>query len=523
MSDLNQVVTSLEEWQAAMDRYLSGGGDLDDTVTALERWKIDMDAYLKSQQPPAGTMPAHRMGVHWIPGSNRRADHDYMRALRPGVLKIVSLDKTRIMEAYSYVDSADKSVLVLRDHPLSEQKDDMTRDPYGTGIRHAREWVAKLEGPLSFLDHRHIAVCGINEPFVRSDSEEVIAAAYTDAFLRELTANGVRGLALNLSVGWPRNLGPGLPPYWDNFSDLEDVINRGNHFLCVHEYWRNDPDDSWFEDESGFIWGWYAHRHWACPMSVPVIIGECGLTKNVAGQPAPGQNDGWIGNVSPETYAEQLWRYADKCHPNVLGVMPFTTDMASEDWQYDDTLPAHNQILARKHNTIWPSPWPVPTDAPDPTPESDPDLLILPDFAGKITGFYGQIYSGPRSHEGLDISKVVGVPVYAPADGIVAYSDTDPAYGEYVRTYHEQLDVCFFFAHLSRRVVGYRQEIKQGDLLGYTGNTGNSTGPHLHLEVRAMTPDGAYKPAWSHHSRARNDPLGFLTGWLAAGKRVEYK
>lgn len=498
---LESDLTKLEAWQSAMTEYMLGVIDV--------------------------TMPHHRMGVHWIPASNRAADHAYMSALRPGVLKIVSLDANRIREASNYLDPASASVLVLRDHPLSEQHADMNRDPVGTGQRHAIEWAAKLNGYLSFLPKKRIAVCGINEPYVRTAAEEEIAFRYTMAFLQELTKLGIRGLALNLSVGWPRNTGPDTIPRWEPFLPLEPVIVAGNHFLCLHEYWRNDPDDSWYQAPDGRKWGWTAHRHHACPMSVPIIIGECGMSKRVNGQPAPNQPVGWVGNIPPATYAEQLWRYEAKCHPNVLGIMPFTTDSASVDWKDKDTITAHNDILARKHPHAWPVDWPVEvTDPEPPSPEpGDPTVLILPSPA-KVTGFYGQLYTNSAgakyAHEGLDLSRVEGRPIYAPADGVVAWSDWDNAYGNYVRTYHPDFGVCFFFAHLSERMVQRGATLKAGQQIGKTGNTGNSTGPHLHVEVRAMTEAGAYKAGWSAHGNARNDVLSFITGWLAAGNTVDY-
>lgn len=519
------------------------GAPLDATIARLEAWQPQMAAYLDSYAPPIDQppidpppttgFPSHRMGVHWIPGSNRAGDHAYMRGLGAGAIKAVTLDINRLNEAQSYLDRSPRSVLVIRDHPLSEQKADMVADPVGTGKRHAREWLDKLQaGRFNGIDMSRAAVCGINEPFVHNAEQERGVVAYTMAFLEDLRSYGLRGLALNLSVGWPRNSDTATvkntKPLWDNFLPLEDVINRGNHFLCLHEYWRNDPDDSWYEAPNGEKWGWHAHRHWACPMSVPIIIGECGLTKEVGGKPAPGQSVGWIGNVSPETYAEQLWRYADKCHPNVFAVMPFTTDMASADWAMDDTAMAHEAILARKHATTWPTPWPVPVTPLPPIepPEEEVKTIVWPKM-DRISGHYGDIYTnkfGTYAHEGLDISRVTGTPIFAPYDGIVAWSDVEPtSYGEYVRTYHPELKICAFYGHLSERLVKTGNSVRRGQLLGYTGDTGNSSAPHLHFEIRKMTDSGRYMPNYSAHGNARVDPLGFLAGWLAAGNLVEYK
>lgn len=526
-------IDKLEDWQDDMIPWLAAmdGGELD----KLEAWQRAMVPFLASlDQPPAptGKLPLHRMGVHWIPGSNRSTDHAYMQTLRPGVLKVVSLDPNRIKEAMSYLDPSPYSVLVVRDHPLSEQKSDMVADPVGTGKRHAREWRDKFAtgGRLAGIDTRRIVVCGINEPFVQNVQQEQGVFAYTKAFLQDLATYGLRGLALNLSVGWPRNADTATvkntKPIWGEFLGLESVILAGNHILGLHEYWRNDPDESWYEAPSGEKWGWNAHRHWACPLACPIVIGECGMTKEVAGKPSPGQSVGWIGNVSAPVYAEQLHRYADKCHPNVLGVMPFTTDMESADWAMDDTAGAHADILARKHNYAWPALWPVPKGDPTPEPEDEVLTIIWPKM-DKVTGFYGQLYTtdagAKYAHEGLDISRATGTPVYAPFAGVVAFAGVDASYGNYCRVFHPRLKICTFFAHLSELRVQNGNSIVPGQLLGYTGNTGNSSGPHLHFEVRKMTDDGVYQPNWSAHTNARVDPLGFLSGWLAAGNAVEYR
>lgn len=513
-----------------------------DTLTKLETWQVQMDAYLANLPPPVtpptGTLPAHRMGVHWIPSSNRQSDHAYFQALRPGVLKVVSLDPNRIREAMSYLDPSPYSVLVVRDHPLSEQKSDMVADPVGTGKRHAREWRDKFAGGgrLAGIDTKRIVVCGINEPFVHNVQQEQGVFLYTKAFLEDLKTYGLRGLALNLSVGWPRNADTdtvkNTKPIWDTFLPLEPIILAGNHILGLHDYWRNDPDESWYQAPNGEKWGWTSHRHWACPMSVPIIIGECGLTKEVGGSPAPGKSVGWIGNVSAPQYAEMLWRFADKCHPNVLGIMPFTTDMASADWAMDDTAGAHADILARKHNYAWPAVWPVQKGVPPVEPPVEPPIgddmetIIFPRM-DRITGYFASLYTnssgGKYAHDGLDISRVTGTPIYSPYAGVVAYSSTDSMLGDYIRVYAPKLKTCFLFAHLSQRRVQTGNSLVAGQLLGYTGSSGNSSGPHLHFEARQMTEHGAYMPGVSAFGNSRVDPLGWLAGWLAAGNKVEYR
>lgn len=86
-------------------------------------------------------------------------------------------------------------------------------------------------------------------------------------------------------------------------------------------------------------------------------------------------------------------------------------------------------------------------------------------------------------HEGLDLRGTVGTPVYAPADGVVAFAGPLIVRGNAVILRHGW-GVCSGYWHLSAVAVQPGQRVKAGDLLGYVGNTGLSTGAHLHWEIR---------------------------------------
>lgn len=457
--------------------------------------------------------PNHRMGVHWIPVHQRTADEEYFKALGPSAIKIINPDIEQIRRCLSYIHP--NGVVVLRDHPLSEQKGDMQRDPVNTGIRHADEWEEELNTKFAGVDRGRLVVCGINEPFVRNDDEEHIVTEYTRAFLLRATQKNVRVLALNLSVGWPRNLGPGLPPRWDPFLSLERLILDNNGFLGVHEYWYDQPENGW---------GWLAGRVTSCPMTVPIIVGECGIDKLVDGERwrnegQPGR--GWISGTSPADYAAQLWRYADRLSQNVFAIMPFTTDWGSHDWDSMDTAGAQQDILRLKHDEPFPDHYPV---NPNPVgPVIRPPVLVEPPTVPTASGRAFKLlwpamdrittyFAG--DHSGIDIAVPTGTVLRALWDGIVAWSDVDDptlgngGYGNYIRIYHPDLGFDSFVGHLSERRVSNGQIVQRGDIIGLSGSTGNSTGPHVHLEIR-MKEDNSLndRQGCSAYHRAQVDPL----------------
>jgi murein DD-endopeptidase MepM/ murein hydrolase activator NlpD len=91
--------------------------------------------------------------------------------------------------------------------------------------------------------------------------------------------------------------------------------------------------------------------------------------------------------------------------------------------------------------------------------------------------------SGRRDfHKGLDISARTGTPILAPAKGTVSFVGRDGAYGNIVHVQHGA-GISTRFAHMQRSVVKDGQVVRRGMILGYVGNTGRSTGPHLHYEV----------------------------------------
>ena len=93
------------------------------------------------------------------------------------------------------------------------------------------------------------------------------------------------------------------------------------------------------------------------------------------------------------------------------------------------------------------------------------------------------IYGTQKLHEGMDFSAPIGTEVYATGNGTVVKADWDGSYGNLITIDHGY-NYTTRYAHLSEILVKNGQRVKRGDLIGRIGNTGKSTGPHLHYEVR---------------------------------------
>jgi murein DD-endopeptidase MepM/ murein hydrolase activator NlpD len=114
------------------------------------------------------------------------------------------------------------------------------------------------------------------------------------------------------------------------------------------------------------------------------------------------------------------------------------------------------------------------------TPSIAPVRGILTDgFGGRSDPFTGE----PGTHNAIDISSAIGQAVRAPADGIVVKSEWANGYGNVVYISHGY-GYSTRYGHLKNFAVRPGQRIKRGDVIGYVGSTGRSTGPHLHYEVR---------------------------------------
>ena len=115
-------------------------------------------------------------------------------------------------------------------------------------------------------------------------------------------------------------------------------------------------------------------------------------------------------------------------------------------------------------------------------------ILKTPLDGARISSNFGMrkhpISGFNKMHKGVDFAAPTGTPVYAGGNGVIEYVGRNGGYGKYIRIRHNN-GYKTAYAHLSNYKKGISKgvRINQGDIIGYVGNTGNSTGPHLHYEI----------------------------------------
>lgn len=113
-------------------------------------------------------------------------------------------------------------------------------------------------------------------------------------------------------------------------------------------------------------------------------------------------------------------------------------------------------------------------------------LMRTPVDGARLTSGFGMrfhpLLAYSRMHQGVDFGAPSGSPIMAAASGTVAYAAPHGGHGNYVMLKHNK-DLSTGYAHMSRFAVRPGQQVSQGQVIGYVGSTGLSTGPHLHYEV----------------------------------------
>lgn len=124
--------------------------------------------------------------------------------------------------------------------------------------------------------------------------------------------------------------------------------------------------------------------------------------------------------------------------------------------------------------------------------ESNTNTNWIMPVTGRISSYYGKrtapTAGASDNHSGIDIAVPIGTPVKAIADGVVyAINLNSTGYGKAVFINHGKVNgkvITSEYGHISRAATTVSQKVKQGQIIAYSGNTGVSTGPHLHLTIR---------------------------------------
>lgn len=112
---------------------------------------------------------------------------------------------------------------------------------------------------------------------------------------------------------------------------------------------------------------------------------------------------------------------------------------------------------------------------------------LRPLASSALTSGFGvrrpSVFGGTRAHLGVDLAAPTGTPIMATSDGVVSEANWRGGYGLFVALEHGG-GIETRYGHMSRLNVYGGQQVRKGDVIGFVGSTGRSTGPHLHYEVR---------------------------------------
>ena len=115
-------------------------------------------------------------------------------------------------------------------------------------------------------------------------------------------------------------------------------------------------------------------------------------------------------------------------------------------------------------------------------------LMRTPIDGARLSSAFGKrrhpVLGYSMMHRGVDFAAPAGTPIYAAGQGSIVYAGRKGAYGNYIRLRHNRL-YATAYAHMRRfaRGMAKGRRVKQGQVIGYVGSTGRSTGPHLHYEI----------------------------------------
>lgn len=453
----------------------------------------------------------HRMGIHWMrhhPDNN--VDLAHMRRMEYKSFTVFEEIWSNAEFCRLLLENVGPdTIFLLRDHPLSEEKQAVISDPAGFGVAHGLSWAKKWKEGKIHLPQERVYHLGVNE--LDTNQYQRQNDIYTTNFAQTLASAGLLAGGWSFGVGHPStvNLDPKQKPDWSYYRKSAETLKRLNGIAVIHEYWM--PGD--------YNWGNWAGRYAEhCPFDVPYVVTESLYDSGVAGKfPSRGYKD-YVDLANPNEVNIMLAEYNGymsrlSTDPRFHSAQMYTYDFA-HPWDSFDIRPIAHRIelfpwtLASEQEQTR-----IPIVIKDKSGAVEPasGKLIYPFTRGILTQRFGEnpaeyAQFGLPGHNGVDFGMNLGEAVLAIADGVVEWTGTDEDYGNYVRVFHAALSFHSFYAHLDEIDVHKGEPVRQGRVLGTAGSTGNSTGPHLHLEIRLAHPDGSYKEGTFGYGKGRVDP-----------------
>jgi murein DD-endopeptidase MepM/ murein hydrolase activator NlpD len=385
---------------------------------------------------------------------------ELIRDVQPSLVKVwASVTSAGQLQDWKY--TSPNTIFLVVDGDIGDSSTKHQLDDIPTLVRdHSAQWARWRDRGYGSLWMTY------NEPPIWYGHD--YRARFTDYTARALEAAHGYGLNLcifNFSVSWPwANID--AENWWPEFTPGVNSMRAGD-YLGLHEYWgSHGPTDL------GAL-PWLTGKHKLCPYNVPLLISECGI--DLAVEPNH-PHQGWAGAMEPQAYYHQLRQYHAMLDPRVKGTAIFLMDYQNREWETFDIRRLANEGLFKGE-------W----DMADPVPV--PSRVRLPvDGTPRVTQWYGENAAyyqqfGVAGHGGIDFGVVVGTPVKSVSAGrVTRVQKLSTGYGWNVIINHGWSQSLY--AHLSRIDVAEQQDVSEGQQIGLSGNTGNSTGPHLHFGMR---------------------------------------
>ena len=307
--------------------------------------------------------------------------------------------------------------------------------------------------------------------------------AATLGAIDEANAQGMTLCILNTAEGNPHDNGTGndgvVTWKWWQLQPCINAAVRHGHYQGRHCYWRPGVE--------GPTGRWHALGRLEADIAMlkdlgvdvdhlKILVNEWGIDGGIEGHTP---REGWRDLSNEAEYGAQIVEgeaYARRI-PQVHGLMLFTAGYEEPWGSFEHDVDFCGSLIGPLNAVV--SPIPPGGSMPNTT------RLLAPLRRADVVRVTQRFT--PPSHYGIDFSCYEGTPIFASCDGIAYRGQQTSGFGLYVRI-EDGAGLYVYCAHLRAWAVADGVEVQTGDVIGYSGNTGNSTGPHLHYEVRRGVP-----------------------------------